>query len=228
MEQEIKTQHKLADKVFIRKAKLKHGDKYNYDLVNYTKSVNKVKIICQKHGEFEQTASSHLNGSGCPICAKRKFGLSDFIEKANKIHNNKYDYSHSIYEKTTTKVKIICNVLDIDGVEHGKFFQTPQVHLKGGGCPKCYSEKNKVVKLKTTEQYVIDAKKIHGDKYDYSESVYKSAIEKINIICPTHGEFFQRACNHLLGAGCPKCGNLKTLEQYIIQARKIHGDKYDY
>ena len=129
------------DKIsFIHKAKIIHGNKYNYSKVEYIDSFTKVCIICPEHGEFWQTPNSHLTGRGCPECRWRKakqsirniMGMSsdDFIKKAISIHGLKYDYSKVFYENTDTKVCIICP-------EHGEFWQTPHHHLKGCGCPEC-------------------------------------------------------------------------------------------
>ena len=82
----------------------------------------------------------------------------------------------------------------------------------------------------TTEEFIIKAKEVHGDKYDYSKVNYINVDTKVCIICPTHGEFLQMPSSHLNGRGCPRCsGNKKlTTEEFIIKAREINGDKYDY
>ena len=86
----------------------------------------------------------------------------------------------------------------------------------------------------TTEQFIEKAKKIHGDKYDYSKVEYINNRTKVCIICPIHGEFWQIANSHLQGEGCKECGmELKaknktlTTDKFIEKAKKIHGDKYD-
>ena len=94
---------------FINKAKEIHGDKYDYSLVDYVNVKTKVKIICPIHGEFEKAPSNHLHKTqqqGCILCSKTN--LNSFIQKANKIHNNKYDYNLVDYKNTTKKIKIIC------------------------------------------------------------------------------------------------------------------------
>lgn len=107
---------------------------------------------------------------------------------------------------------------------------TPNSHINGVGCSKCSNNK----KL-TTEEFIIRAKKIHGNKYDYSKTEYVNNKTKVCIICPEHGEYWIRANNHLTGQGCLKCGikqrfidKVKTLEQFIQDCKKIHGDKYNY
>lgn len=57
-------------KEFVKTAKQLHNNKYDYSLVDYQKSSIKVKIICPKHGVFEQTPNKHLSGQGCPVCGR--------------------------------------------------------------------------------------------------------------------------------------------------------------
>ena len=124
-------------KTFIQKAKEVHGDKYDYSLVEYKNSSTKIKIICPKHGVFEQTPNNHLSGCGCLSCSflNKASAKEQFIEKARKVHGNKYDYSLVDYKNNYTKIKIICS-------KHGVFEQTPDCHSRlGAGCPHCKSSK---------------------------------------------------------------------------------------
>ncbi len=146
----------------------------------------------------------------------------NFIEKAQKIHGNKYDYSKVDYIDNKTKVCIICP-------KHGEFWQRPDNHLHGAGCYKCGRNIMGKKQTKNTEMFITEAKKIHGDKYDYSKTKYISCFEKVCIICPEHGEFWQRPANHLQGQGCPRCIKLVyNTESFITEAKKVHRDKYDY
>ena len=122
------------------------------------------------------------------------------IKKFKTVHGDKYDYSNVIFTKTTDKVIITCP-------EHGEFEQTPHAHLKGQGCPKCGLSKRIKSKTSNSEKFIEKAKKIHGDKYDYSKVNYITNKIKITIICPEHREFEQTPHGHLFGNGCPKCGN---------------------
>jgi len=203
---------KLTTEEFIEKAKQVHGDKYDYSLVKYTGANNKVNIICPHHGEFEQSPYNHTNlGQGCPICRYDKSSKSlssnteEFIKKAKKVHGDKYDYSKSVYTNSITKLIVICK-------KHGEFKVTPNNHLRNRICPKCSME-NKIKKLSSnTEEFIKKAKKVHGDKYDYSKVVYNNRKSPIIIICPEHGEFEQIADYHLSGRGCQKCGIIKQME----------------
>lgn len=185
---------------FISRAKLVHGDKYDYSHVNYSISSSKVKIKCNTCGcIFDQVASEHLHGKGCPNCAgNRKMNTDSFIKKAMKVHGTQYDYAKVNYINNHTGVVIICPV-------HGEFVQLPQHHLNGSGCPKCNQERNAENRLLNTEQFVIRAKQIHGNKYNYDKVVYKSSRTKVLITCPLHGDFYQTPSLHLRGAGCMKC-----------------------
>ena len=118
-----------------------------------------------------------------------------FIKRAKDVHGDKYDYSKVEYINSQTKVCIICP-------EHGEFWQTPCNHLNGTNCPMC---SKKMIGNGNTNEFIRRSILIHGDKYDYSKSVYVNSNKKIKIVCPIHGEFEQVASYHLAGNGCPKC-----------------------
>lgn len=213
---------------FITKARTVHGDRYDYSKVEYLGRSKKVCIICREHGEFWQNASNHIQGSDCPKCSGNYVPTTEeFIEKARKIHGDKYDYSKTVYKGNASHVCIICP-------EHGEFMQIANTHISGSGCPRCTKNYKH-----TTEDFIRQAREIHGQKYDYSKVVYEGNRKHIKIICPTHGEFLQTPFGHLQGNGCKKCGRervsiavseirKKTLESFISEAIAVHGNKYDY
>ena len=209
---------KLTTEEFIIKSNELHKNKYDYSLVNYINNNTKVKIICKEHGTFEQKPKHHLSNSKCPFCSGCKMNTEIFIEKANKKHNDRYDYSLVNYINNNTKVKIICKV-------HGIFEQRPNDHLRGQNCPICSN------RLKsTTKKFIEKANKKHGNKYDYSLVNYTNNYTKIKIICKEHGIFEQSPANHLKGQNCPECvGGIRlTTKKFIEKANKKHGNKYDY
>ena len=194
------TMKRLTKEDFIEKAIKVHGNKYDYSKVEYKNNKQKVCIICPEHGEFWMKPNCHLDGKqGCPKCGHikrsiaRRTKLSEFMEKAYAVHGNKYDYSKVEYVNTETNVCIICP-------EHGEFWQTPHNHLIGQGCSKCYGNNKK-----TKDDFVKKSMLCHGDKYDYSLVNYTKNSERVCIICPKHGEFWQVASEHMRGHGCPKC-----------------------
>lgn len=157
---------------------------------------------------------------------------SPFIRKAIEKHGDLYDYSLVKYSNVKTKVEIVCR-------EHGPFFQRPDTHLDGRGCPKCGAreagKKIREKQRKSLERFITGSRIIHGDHYDYANSKYQGDGIKLEILCRIHGPFPQVPSSHLRGNGCPKCGRekttekqRKTLDRFITGSQIIHGDRYDY
>jgi len=215
---------RLTTEGFIKKAKRIHGDKYDYSLVDYTTSNNKIKIICPTHGIFEQLANNHLSGCECIKCAYINNGIKSrnnkeyFIKKATEIHKNKYDYSLVNYITNKNEVNIICPI-------HGSFMQRPDLHLQGLECKKCTNRY-----IVNTEEFINRANKIHLNKYNYSLVNYIKHDTKVEIICEIHGIFKQSPKSHLKGHGCGKCKGVEKLnsETFIRKANIIHNKLYDY
>ena len=194
---------------FIGKARNIHGDKYDYSLVDYVNNHTQVEIICKEHGNFLQAPNGHLSGRGCKECGKEKsiediksrlmLLKDEFIKRASEVHGNKYDYSSVDYKDTRTKIEIICK-------EHGSFFQSPNKHMQGRGCPTCGRERTIEHNFLTLDDFIKKARNVHGDKYDYSKSLYTGADNKLEITCEKHGKFLQTPHNHLKGTNCPSCG----------------------
>ena len=151
--------------------------------------------------------------------AKKKT-KEEFIKDAREKHKGKYDYSKVEYVNSKTNVCIICPEHG-----HGEFWQTPNSHLQGVGCPKCSGNY-----VPTMEEWISKACEIHGDKYNYSKVNYVNCMSKVCIICSEHGEFWQVPYSHLNGNGCPKCGGtcVLTKEEWIALANEKHNGKYDY
>ena len=128
----------------------------------------------------------------------KRLTKEEFISKARKVHGNQYDYSKVDYISSHTKVCIICPI-------HGEFMQTPNDHLNKRGCRQCGIIKTHNEQRKNIESFILEANRVHNYKYDYSLVDYKSAKEKVKIICPTHGVFLQSPDSHLREHGCPQC-----------------------
>ena len=216
---------KSTIKEFIDKAKAIHGNKYDYSKVNYINNQTKICIICPEHGEFFQTPSSHLAGNGCKMCSKvkeNKYTTETFIKALKKIHGNKYDYSKVKYNGCDEYVTVICP-------KHGEF-KIRARHLIGGvGCKKCGIEKRKTKRLSNSDEFIEKARKIHGNKYDYSKVEYINAHTKVCIVCPEHGEFWMTPNDHLSNAyGCRKCcKNISKAENSIAEIIKEYGIKVE-
>jgi hypothetical protein len=137
--------------------------------------------------------------------SKRKT-TDEFISDARRVHGDKYDYSKVEYINNETKICIICP-------KHGEFWQTPNKRLLRKGCTLCGNNRISISRLGCKEEFIEKAKKIHGDRYDYSFVEYVNRKTPIKIICPEHGEFLQTPSNHL-HHGCPKCKET-SLERII-------------
>lgn len=153
----------------------------------------------------------------------KKLTTQEFIEKARNIHGDKYDYSNVEYVNNKTKVCITC-------LKHGEFLIRPDHFLCGVGCSKCSGNSKR-----TIESFINDAKKVHEDKYDYSESELVNVNSPMKIICKVHGAFMQRPNDHLRGCGCPHCKGDSFVERIRLpfdevmrRSNQIHDKKYTY
>ena len=186
---------------FLQKAENRHKAQYDYSLIsNFEGASDKIPIICPKHGVFYQIATTHIGGAGCPKCGTEKSVKSTrktfetFLQEANLVHTNKYDYSKVVWKGSNNKIVIICPL-------HGEFTQVAGTHTAGHGCTKCGQD----IFRHTTEIFIEKAKAKHHNKYDYSKVEYWQSTKKVKIICPTHGQFLQTPAAHLRGHGCPTC-----------------------
>ena len=226
----------------------KHGDKYDLSKVEYKGMREYVTATCPKHGDFSIVAYDLANKRGCAKCGieerlkkslskkirdkkRAKVTTEEFIKSAREVFGDKYDYSKTDMDSRDEKgrVRIICPV-------HGEFMQNPFSHLRGHGCAKCGSQRGGSTQSMTTELFIEKSKQVHGDKYDYSDTIYTGCHDKVDIICPKHGKFQQVAYSHLEGHGCRKCANeqcsvsiLSNTEEFVKKAKLVHiSDDNDY
>lgn len=172
---------------FIARAREIHGDRYDYSQVVYTKTLNKVIIVCPEHGAFQQAAHSHLSGNGCPHCAKNhlaemyKFSKEQFINNSKYWHGNYYDYSKVDYINNYTPVTIICPI-------HGEFQQTPSNHMAGRGCSLCN-------KMSAGEQAVYDFLKSKNiefiTQYKLQSTVNQSGFMFVDFYLPEYNTYIE-------------------------------------
>lgn len=192
----------IKQKNFIEKAKLVHGDKYDYSEVDYKTANTPVKIYCKTCNKyFLQTPLIHLSGCGCRVCNNHElYNTKKFIEKAKQLHDNKFDYSYADYINMRTKIKIKCKQCN------QIFEQTPALHLKSKHCPICFGtyhcSKNEVIEK---------AKLLHPNEYEYLDiENYKNKYSYLVIKCKKCNKIFkQRICIHFAGCGCTYCKQSK-------------------
>jgi very-short-patch-repair endonuclease len=222
---EKKSKYKLDD--FLKDATNIFGDLYNYSKVEFVNKESIITIVCKKHGVFAKQLDKHLKGRGCQKCVREEktYTTEIFIEKANKVFNNKYDYSITKYTGSQYDVDIIC-------LNHGKFTIRANLHLYGHGCPEKNCEQN-VNNMRITKYNVIEKfREKHGDKYDYSQVEFKSSNNNVVIICKSHGSFLLTPSLHIKGYKCKQCNiqniQLKAFDKFVKQSQQKYGDLYDY
>ena len=171
------------------------------------------------------------------MASRHKKTTSDFIKEAKAIHGDKYDYSKSVYTRADDKITVTCK-------EHGDFQIRAAAHIlkraKPQGCKKCGQKEHSLrVKLNRAKTLIADFKKVHGDRYDYSESIYHGFHKKIKIRCKVHGVFEMTPASHIYQkANCKKCidddlkkhgaHNRIDTNSFIKRAIEKHGDAYNY
>jgi hypothetical protein len=190
-----------------------------------------IQLYCQNHGTFTIKAKYHIYMKrGCQKCGSDRkskslsYNTDTFTSLANIKHNNKYDYSLSIYKNSHSSVEIIC-------LKHGMFSQAADSHLQGHGCKECDTDRKKQTVL-SQDEVISRFKTVHGDRYDYSKTIYTGCFNEFNVICKHHGEFSTNYHKHYhLQTGCKKCtnrGQLLSQDEVVSRFKTVHGDRYDY
>lgn len=204
-----------AAKNFVSRASTIHNEFYDYTYSVYNGNKTKLKIVCPKHGFFEQTPSNHLFGFGCPNCGRertensRKLNINDFFTRCSAVHGDYYLYPNKIYDNPDSIILVTCP-------KHGDFSIKARNHLWiKQGCNKCFEENRGITRRIPWTEFIDSAIKCHGNIYEYDQSSYTMLSETIKINCKKHGWFEQRGHRHLAGQGCPKC------------ARQLHRGKWN-
>ena len=220
---------RLTQEEFIRRAREKHGGKYDYSKVRYVNNSTPVIIGCPIHGDFEQRPDSHLQGKGCRYCGIKAahpiMSVEEMVRRSRAVHGDKYDYSQ-------VKIKTVCDPVTIICPEHGPFKQAPINHYHAKqGCPKCGLIKQGMSIRGNTDDFIRKARKVHGDRYGYDRVNYVKKDVPVDIYCPVCKEYFQQTPGcHLNGHGCTRCANNKPIgtEEFIRRAKEVWGDRYTY
>ena len=191
---------KLTQADFVARATDVHGGAYDFSRAVYINNRTPVEVVCPEHGSFFPSPSNLFAGKGCSKCAGNvKLSTAEFIDKAIKIHGG-YIYDHVEYVDAKSKVAITCP-------DHGVFWQTPNAHLNGHGCPTCKRDKVAARMRKSHDDFMSECVATHGTRFDYRYTVYVDDLQKIVIGCKTHGYFQQQAGKHIAGQGCPSCAH---------------------
>lgn len=174
------TQRKTISEL-VEEARKVHGDYYDFSRSTYVSAHTKLEVVCPKHGIFKIAPHELLRGQGCKYCGierrteNAKLKLDDFVSRSTIIHNGKYEYHLVELEEYKKDVKIICPI-------HGKFWQMPNAHLNGEGCPKCANIGSKYEdeisnSLSEIEIQQRNRKLLNGKEIDIYLPRYKFGIE---------------------------------------------------
>ena len=197
------------------------NDDYDYSEVKYYDRSTEVIILDKKsNSKHSITPRALRKGVKCSLSnAIDKTQLAIFNFK--QIHGEKYDYSKYKYNGGKKSI-IICP-------EHGKFEQSSHAHTRHG-CPKCGRDMVNLASQHEGNDVLNRIKKIHGDKYDYSQYNYTKSNEKVIIIDKKYGTKHLIAPNKIFskGTGCSITNAADPTEYFIKRAKLIHGEKYDY
>lgn len=196
--------NKLSLDIVISRMSEAHGDRFDYSGFEFVNTVTPGKIRCSKHGDFWMSVNGHVDSKdGCPKCANerirddRVLSFDEVVRRAQGVHGKTYKYLSDGYVNTRTPLAIVCPT-------HGTFRQLYDTHVKQmSGCPRCYGSFKR-----TTDEFVAAAKAVHGERYDYSETVYVNNSTAVKIVCHTHGSFWQKPNKHTcVTQGCPRCAD---------------------
>lgn len=188
-----------------------HNHKYTYNQLDYSTKRAVLHYKCPEHGSIMQVVDKHLDGQGCSICGNltaginRRRTLSEIITLARATHGNRYEYIDVTWPTPGKD-----GILTVKCNEHGEFKQRVNTHLKSKvGCIKCYRDSRKGVMKFSLSELADKSCKIHDNKYTYTNLTFNADQSRniLTINCPKHGEFIQRANDHLSGHGCPSCSN---------------------
>jgi len=210
---------KKTTEQFISEANKVHNNKYDYSKTEYINAHSNIIVICYLHKEFEIKAYAHLNKQGCRQCGylNRKIPHKKTTEQFLKQLPWNYDFSKTEYVNKQTKVKYNCN-------KHGEIEQYPTLLLKHG-CPYC---SGRGISKHSQISFINIANAVHDYKYDYTKTNFVRMSDDVTIVCKIHGEFIQRAGNHIhLKNGCPQCVYCQTSSKEQINLTNYIKSNYN-
>lgn len=218
---------KLTADIFIQKARIVHGDKYDYSRIIYNGILKKITIVCPKGHLFEQSPDHHLyRNQGCPFCLpNKKLTQTEFLQRMMKLYGNSLIFDKAIYQNNFTNVSVICP-------KHGGFTKVPSELFIGNGCVKCSFDIKKTagetVRI-SQEDFINNIDKHYPKRFSFVKSVFRGIMEPFIITCYKHGDILvNQARNIVRFEPCAECEQILKQNNFIKRAKEIHGDKYDY
>lgn len=162
-----------------------------------------------------------------PKKKRQSYTQEEIIERIRSIFGERYSYDKVVYKAMKVPITLVCHERDSNGIEHGEFSMRPDNIFSGKqGCPKCYDDRRSRLQRKPVEKFIEEAKKVHGELYEYHKVEYVNTNSKVCIVCKIHGDFWQTPSSHIRGKGCPYCsGNAKKWDK---ESCDLEARKYEY
>jgi hypothetical protein len=232
---------------FIQEAVVIHGDKYDYSQSTYLGAKEYIDIACPKHGIFQQTPDSHINGkSGCPICASEHATERDLLSEV-EVASRIFKASKGTVSVVTGSYKGMNSKCIFECSEHGVFERFTNSAMKGiHPCTKCSGGK-KFAYGYTTREFEEKIHELISNEITFKPFEYQGKYTRITFICPEHGEFIKSAEDIQRRPNCPRCAyidsssvridaikkkNTETLrvrfDRWVEAASDYHNGRYDY
>jgi len=173
-----------------------HKGADTYELTNFVNSRTKIIVTCKKHGNYEISTGSYLQGNRCTACGieSKQLPLSELKIKVKEIHGDKYAYDWPTYKNSSSKMRIKCP-------KHGWFEQRVNTHIQGFGCKICGVDS----KRHSQDKVLSKIKSHFRDRYTYDKFVYVRDGDPVIVTCKKHGDFSKVARELVRGNGCPAC-----------------------
>lgn len=193
---------------FIKELIEVHGNIFDTSKVNYMNTKTEVELICEKHGSFFRKPADLLTSYACKKCKLEKSKYNNkklFIEESIKLFGDITNHSKVGEISKNTKVDLTCTIHNHD------FRMSVTARLNGQKCPKCAEENYSLLRKKTTEQFVEEAREVYGDLHDYSNTIYNGCRRELEVRCKKHDFVFKSfPDSYLDGYTCFKCRNEAT------------------
>ena len=196
---------------------------FNFSKTIYKGSKLPVKVICEKGHLFTRVANQMFRG--CSVCGRQRSikkhtnTISELEERFKLVHEEEFYIPIFTEGNLQEKIIVICNICgDI-------YLQTKASFLSGRRRKNCDRQVKSNLKAFTIKEFIEKSKLIHGNKYDYSKSIYINKKTKLEIICPKCGNsFFTTPDNHWKGSGCNICKvyqGEEKIKSYLIDRNII-------
>jgi len=228
---------RLTTEEFVERLLKRQPDRSIHDFSNFEYQGTQIKgeVTCNKGHTFNIRPNDLITGHFCKECAKKRIKgrPPNVVSSAVKSEALKagLDVDWSSYETTSSRLKSTCNKCGETSDQRAGYL------VDNLRCPKCSMQAGFKKLVLTTQEFILRAQKVHGDKaFDYSFVDYKGIEIKVRLVCNRCGNVSNHTPTyHLAGHKC-HCssehkGSLSILTEveFISKADSFYGEgKYLY